>query len=326
MLAAWYDRPGPAAEVLEVGALDDLTPGPGQVRVRVTMSGINPGDTKKRSDWVGYGMPYPRVIPHSDGAGVIDAVGDGLNAGRIGERVWVYGAQSYRPFGTASQLTVVPADQAVRLPDEVSDQVGACLGIPGITAHRAVFADGSVEGQIVLVHGALGGVGLLAAQLALWNGATVIGTVRRTSDVADVDEHIPHPIALDDDPVAAIRRLAPDGVHRIIEVSFSDNADLDAAVAAPGAVIAAYATREPRPDFDFWPMLFANLTIRLLGSDDFPRPARQQAVADLTAAARAGALRIPIDEPLPLERIAEAHDRVDTGARRRVLVAIPQTP
>lgn len=305
----------------------DPAPGPGEVRVRVTVSGINPGDTKKRGDWVGSGLPYPRVIPHSDGAGTIDAIGEGVDRARVGERVWVFGAQSYRAFGTAAQLTVVPAEQAIRLPDDVSDEIGACLGIPGITAHRAVFSDGPVTGQTVLVHGVLGGVSSLAAQLAAWNGATVIGSVRRGSDLERVDEAVSHRIALDQgDPVAAIRRVAPGGVDRIVEVSFSDNVDLDAAVAARGAVIAAYATRSPRPDFDFWPMLFANLTIRLLGSDDFPREAKQQAAADLTAAAHERALRIPIDEPLPLRRIAEAHDRVDAGARGRVLLAIPQEP
>ncbi len=324
MLAAWYERPGPAAEVLELGEMPDPYPGPGDVRVRVTVSGINPGDTKKRGDWVGYGMPYPRVIPHSDGAGVIDSVGDGVDADRIGQRVWVYGAQSYRPFGTAAQLTVVPADQAVALSNTVSASAGACLGIPGITAHRAVFGDGPVIGKTVLVHGVLGSVSLLAAQLAAWRDATVIGTVRRSSDLSQVDEAIVHRVALDEaDPVAVIRRVAPDGVQRIVEVSFSDNAGLDAAVAAPEAVIAAYATRNPRPDFDFWPMLFANLTIRLLGSDDFPSDAKHQAAADLTAAAQDGALHIPIDDPLPLDRIAEAHDRVDAGARRRVVISIP---
>ena len=324
MLAAWYERPGPAAEVLQVGEMADPDPGPGEVRVRLTASGINPGDTKKRGDWVGYGMPYPRVIPHSDGAGTVDAVGDGVDDARIGARVWVYRAQSYRPFGTAAQFTVVPADQAVALPDEVDDEVGACLGIPGITAHRAVFADGPVAGMTVLVHGVLGGVSSLAAQLAAWRGATVIGTVRRSSELSKVDDAVAHGVALDEaDPASAIRRLARDGVHRIIEVSFSDNADLDAAVAARGAVIAAYATRDPRPDFDFWPMLFANLTIRLLGSDDFPLAATQQAAADLTAAAQERALRIPIDAPLRLDRIAEAHELVDAGARRRVVLSIP---
>lgn len=327
MRAAWYERPGPAAEVLKVGEMVDPAPGPGEVRVRVSVSGINPGDTKKRGDWVGYGMPYPRVIPHSDGAGTVDAVGEGVDRARVGERVWVFGAQSYRAFGTAAQLTVVPAGQAVRLPEDVSDEIGACLGIPGITAHRVVFGDGPVTGKTVLVHGVLGGVSSLAAQLAAWNGATVIGSVRRGSDLESVDEAVTRSIAMDQgDPVAAIRRVAPHGVDRIVEVSFSDNVDLDAAVAAPGAVIAAYATRDPMPVFDFWPMLFANLTIRLLGSDDFPVEAKRQAAEDLSAAARERALRIPIDEPLSLERIAEAHDRVDEGPRGRVLLAIPQEP
>src|SRR3954462_11747570 len=164
MQAAWYERPGPAADVLHVGEMADPVAGPGEVAVRVTFSGINPGDAKKRGDWVGYGMPYPRVVPHSDGAGVIDAVGDGVDAARLGERVWVYGAQSYRPFGTAAQLTAVPVDQAVELPAEVSDEIGACLGIPGITAHRAVFGDGPVAGKTILVQGMLGAVGSLAAQ------------------------------------------------------------------------------------------------------------------------------------------------------------------
>src|SRR2546421_5739403 len=324
MLAAWYERPGPAAQVLQVGEMADPEPGLGEVRVRVSISGINPGDTKKRGDWVGHGLPFPRVVPHSDGSGVIDAVGQGVDGGRVGRRVWVYGAQSYRPFGTAAQLTVVPSDQAVELPDIVDDETGACLGIPGITAHRAVFGDGPVAGKTVLVQGALGAVGSLAAQLAHCGGATVIGTVTRSGDLDQLGEAVTHRVALDDEqPAEAIRAHASEGVHRIIEVAFSDNADLDAAVAAPDGVIAAYATRRDRPDFPFWPMLFANLTIRLLGSDDFPPAAKRQAAVDLTTAAREGALSIPSGDPLPLDRIAEAHDRVDAGARKRVLLAIP---
>jgi NADPH:quinone reductase len=299
-------------------------PRPGEVRVRVTISGVNPGDTKKRGNWVGYGMPFPRVVPHSDGSGVIEAVGDGVDRTRVGQRVWVYGAQSYRPFGTAAQFTTVAAEQAWELPDRVSDHIGACLGIPGITAHRAVFGDGPVAGTTILVQGVLGAVGSMAAQLARWGGATVIGTVRRSSDLDQVDASVAHAVALEDqEPADAIRALAPDGVHRIVEVSFSDNADLDAAVAAADAVITAYASRDDRPDFPFWPMLFANLTIRLLGSDDFPQAANRQASEDLTTAAGDGALSIPTSEPLPLHHIAEAHDRVDAGTRQRVLLAIP---
>src|SRR4051794_10021210 len=299
-------------------------PRAGEVRVRLVLSGVNPGDAKKRGDWLGNRMPFPRIVPHSDGSGVIDAVGQDVDRNRIGQRVWIYGAQSYRPFGTAAQFTVVPAEQAVPLPPEVSDDIGACLGIPGITAHRAVFGDGPVTGQTILVQGVLGAVSSMAAQLARWGGATVIGTVTRERDLDQVDGAVAHAVALSQpQPDEAIRAHAPEGVHRIIEVAFSENADLDAAVAAPDGVIAAYATRRDRPEFPFWPMLFANLTIRLFGSDDFPLAAKRQAVAELTAAAREGALRIPVGNPLPLDRIAEAHDRVDAGAHERVLLAIP---
>ena len=323
MRAVWYDRQGPAAEVLQAGELPAPEAGLAEVRVRMTRSGVNPGDTKKRRGWLGSSMPFPRVIPHSDGAGVVESAGRDVDPARIGRRAWVYGAQSYRPFGTAAQLTVVPEEQAVDLPDEVSEDLGACLGIPGITAHRAVFGDGPVRGQTVLVQGVLGGVGSLAAQLARWGGATVISTVRRRGDLGQVPAW-GQAVALDEpDPARAIRALAPGGVNRIIEVAFSDNVDLDAAVAANQAVIAAYATRQDRSGFAFWPMLFDNITIRLLGSDDFPAAAKQQAAADLTAAARAGALSVTVDALLPLEQAAQAHDRIDQGARGRVLLTIP---
>lgn len=326
MLACWYDRQGPASQVLQLGELPDPWPGPGEVRVRVTVSGVNPGDTKKRRGWLGSAMSYPRVIPHSDAAGVLDTVGEGVEPSRVGQRVWVYGAQSYRPFGTAAQYTIVPAHQAVPLPDQVSDELGASLGIPGITAHRAVFSDGPVAGKIVLVHGVLGAVGSLAAQLAHWGGATVIGSVVRGDDLARVNpDVVSHAVALTaPDPANAIRDHAPRGVHRIVEVALSDNADLDAAIVAHDAVIAAYATRADRPELPFWPLLFANVTIRLLGSDDFSRDAKQQAGRDLTTAAAAGAVRVQLGQRYPLEQIAAAHDHIDAGSSRsRVLVTIP---
>jgi NADPH:quinone reductase len=324
MRAAWYQRQGPAAEVLQVGDLPAPEPGPGEVRVRITHSGVNPGDTKKRRGWLGSEMSFPLIVPHSDGAGVVESVGDGVDPARVGQRVWVYGAQSYRPLGTAAELSVVPADQAIELPDGVSNETGACLGIPGITAHRAVFADGAVTGMTVLVQGVLGSVSSLAAQLAAWGGATVIGTVLRHDDLERVNHFaIPQVVPLDHpDPVAAIRAYAPDGVDRIVEVAFSENVDLDTAIAKNQTIIATYATRRDRPDIPFWPMLFANLTIRLLGSDDFPLAAKHQAAADLTSAANDGSLSIDIGSPLPLDRVAEAHDRVDAGARGRVLVTV----
>jgi NADPH:quinone reductase len=325
MIAAWYDRQGPPADVLQVGELPAGEPGPGDVRVRLSLSGANPGDIKKRQSWLGNPMAFPRIIPHSDGAGVIEAVGTDVDPARAGRRVWVYGAQSYRPFGTAAQATVVPDSLAVDLPDAVSDEIGACLGIPGITAHRAVYADGPVTGQTVLVHGIRGSVSSLAAQLGRWGGATVIGTVRTKAEVdhvsADAADHV---IALDSDPEIAIRRVAPAGVDRIIEVALSANADLDAAVVRNGAVLAAYASPNDRPELPFWPMLFANVTIRLLGSDDFPQDAKNAAARDLSNAAAHSALSIPIAQIIPLTDIAAAHGLIESGTPSgRVLVSIP---
>src|SRR3954452_327979 len=182
MMAAWYERQGDAREVLVVGQMPDPAPRVAEVRIRVAASGINPGDVKKRQDAFGVGMPFPRVIPHSDGAGVVDEVGEGVAASRVGERVWCFGAQSYRPFGTAAEYVVVPAVQAVHLPDSISFEQGACLGIPGITAHRAVHVAGPVEGRVVLVQGGGGAVGQCAVALATRAGASVIATVRSERD------------------------------------------------------------------------------------------------------------------------------------------------
>lgn len=326
MRAAWYDRQGAAPDVLQVGDIGEPEPepGPGEVRVRLSLSGVNPGDVKKRQGWLGSTMAYPRVVPHSDGAGVVDAVGAGVDPARVGRRVWVYGAQSYRPFGTAARATVVPGHMAVDLPDHVADEIGAALGIPGITAHRAVFAEGPVTGQTVLVHGVLGAVGSLAAQLARWDGATVIGTVRHTGDRDGVaPATVDHLVPLDGpDPAGAIRAVAPGGVDRIVEVALSANAGLAAAVVAQGAVIAAYASPDDEPTLPFWPLLFANVTVRLLGSDDFPVEAKQQAAADLTRAAAQGALAVRTAPPFPLEAVAAAHEAVEAGSPQgRVLVA-----
>jgi NADPH:quinone reductase len=182
MKAAWYEKQGPPRDVLVVGEMPDPIPGAGEVRIRIAASGINPGDIKKRQDAFGYGMAYPRVIPHSDGAGRVDQLGSGVSSEWMWRPVWCYGAQSYRPFGTAAEFTVVPVDHIASLPEKVSMEQGACLGIPGITAHRAVHVGGSVSGRTVMVQGAAGAVGLCAVALARHAGARVIGTVRSASD------------------------------------------------------------------------------------------------------------------------------------------------
>src|SRR5262247_2275663 len=166
MKAAWYEKQGPARDVLVVGEMPDPVPAAREVRIRIAAAGINPGDIKKRQNAFGYGMTYARVIPHSDGAGHVDQLGAGVSAELTGRSVWCYGAQSYRPFGTAAEFTVVPVDQIAPLPEKVSMEQGACLGIPGITAHRAVHVGGTVSGRTVMVQGAAGAVGLCAVALA----------------------------------------------------------------------------------------------------------------------------------------------------------------
>lgn len=201
--------------------------------MRVTFSGVNPGDTKKRRGWLGSGMPFPRVIPHSDGAGVLESVGEGVDPARVGQRVWIFGAQSYRPFGTAAELTVIPAQQAVDLPADVPDEIRACLGIPRSRPIGRVFADG--PGCRHDRPGARGARRCRGAgrPTGRQGRATVIGTVRRHGNLQRINaSFVTHAVALDQpDPAGAIRAHAPSGVDRIVEVAFSDNIDLDAAVA-----------------------------------------------------------------------------------------------
>src|ERR1700751_3018236 len=228
MTAAWYEKQGAGRGGLVVGEMPDPRPAPGEVRIRIAASGINPGDIKKRQDSFGLGMSYPRVIPHSDGAGAVDLVGDGVSAEWVGRRAWCYGAQSYRPFGTAAEFTVVPLDHIAPLPENVSPEEGACLGIPGITAHRAVHVGGDVAGRTVLVQGAGGAVGMCAVALARHAGARVIGTVRSPSEEPAARTAGAHEVVLNNQGLAErVKSLAPDGVDHIVEVAFGANIDAD---------------------------------------------------------------------------------------------------
>lgn len=333
MRAAWYEKRGPAAEVLVVGEMPDPEPGPGELRIAVSVSGLSPGDVKKRSGWQDAPMPFPRVIPHSDGAGVVDAVGPGVPADRVGQAVWCHGAQSYRPFGTAAQFVVVPQDLAVALPPagpsdsaavrDLAEQA-ACLGIAGITGHRAVFADGPVTGLVVLVHGAVGGVGSIATQLARRDGAEVVAVVRSDGQRRRARDLGADHVLLADDPdlAAAVRAIAPDGVHRIAEVDFAAHVDLDAAVLAVGGVVCSYSSSADRPEIPYWQLGFADVTLRLLGSDDFAPAVKTAAAAALTAALVDGDLHSTVVERLPLEQIARAHELVEQGAGGRVVLEV----
>jgi len=324
MRAAWYEKQGPARDVLVVGEMPDPRPGPGEVRIRIAASGINPGDIKKRQDSFGVGMPYPRVIPHSDGAGRVDQVGEGVSSEWVGRSVWCYGAQSYRPFGTAAEFTVVPLDHVAPLPESVTPEQGACLGIPGITAHRAVHVGGDVAGQTVLVQGAGGAVGICAAALARHAGARVIGTVRSSAEEPIARNAGAHEVVVNDrELVAAMKALAPDDVDHIVEVAFGANIDADVEMLKMGGSIGAYATDTATPKIPFWLMVFKNIRVFFLGSDDFPTEAKVAATRDVNDALQAGWAGFEIAERIPLAEIARAHELVEHPARRgRVVVTV----
>ena len=324
MKAAWYEKQGAARDVLYVGEMDDPQPAEGEVRIRVAASGVNPGDVKKREDAFGVGMPYPRVIPHSDGAGVVDRVGPAVSQEWVGRRVWCYGAQSYRPFGTAAEYVVVPLRQAALLPDGVTMEQGACLGIPGITAHRAVHVGGSVEGRTVLVQGGAGAVGACAVQLARRAGARVIATCRSEDDRqvavrAGADEVLLTGNSL----VECIRASAPNGVDHIVEVAFAANIDADVRALAQGGSIATYATNAPNPEIPVWQLIFQNARMFFVGSDDVPTEAKLEATRAIDQALEAGWQGLDIVERFSLNDIAEAHEFVEHPKKSgRVIVVI----
>jgi NADPH:quinone reductase len=324
MRAAWYEKQGPARAVLAVGEMPDPIPAPGEVRIRIAASGINPGDVKKRQDSFSIGMPYPRVIPHSDGAGRVDQLGQGVPSEWLGRSVWCYGAQSYRPFGTAAEFTVVPVDHVTPLPEHVSFEQGACLGIPGITAHRAVHVAGDVKGRTVLVQGAGGSVGLCAVQLARLAGARVIGTLRSSTEEEIAKNAGAHEVLRNDQEFKTrIKALAPERIDHIVEVAFAANIGTDVELLKMGGSVASYATDLATPQIPFWQMVFKNIRLYFLGSDDFPKEAKIAATQGLNAALVAGWSGFEIAERVPLSEIARAHELVEHPVKRgRIVVTL----
>ncbi|MDH3624655.1 MAG: NADPH:quinone reductase [Myxococcales bacterium] len=324
MRAAWYEKQGPPNESLVIGDMPEPMPAPSEIRIRIAASGVNPGDVKKRQDTFGVGMPYPRVIPHSDGAGVVDHVGDGVDPKWIGQRVWCFGAQSYRPFGTAAELCVVPETQVFELPDDVSFEQGALLGIPGLTAHRAVHAGGAVEGRTVLVQGGAGAVGTCAVRLARLAGATVIATVQSPAQSEVAKEAGAHQVVESGEGTAArVVAIAPGGIDHIVEVAFAANIASDEQMLKLGGSIATYASNAPDATIPFWPLVFKNVRVFFLGSDDFPLEAKREAARDMNDAIQQGWVGLPVGARFALEQIAEAHAFIEErkGAGR-VIVTI----
>lgn len=325
MRAARYATEGPGAGVLEIVDRDVPQPGPGEVRVRVAVSGVNPTDWKSRKGGGLTAAGLDEVIPNQDGAGVIDAVGEGVDPGRVGERVWLWLAQWRRAHGTAAQAVALAAEQAVELPDGVSLDLGAGLGIPAMTAHRCLFSgDGIEAGDHVLVHGGAGAVGHAAIELACWRGARVAATVS-SDEKAQLAGAAGAELIVDyreEDVVAAVRAWAPDGVRRVVEVDLPANANVDAEVIGDYGVVSAYAV-SPAPMHASRTMMIRNAAIEFVLVYTMPEAAKHQAVADITAALGDGALTALPTRRFALDEIEAAHDAVEGGFVGKVLVDLP---
>lgn len=317
MIAVWYEAVGPAAQVLQYGERPDPLPQPGEVRVRLHTSGVNPSDVKNRSGARGP-MALPLQIPHSDGAGVIDAVGEGVPAGLVGTRVYVWNGAWRRPMGTCAQLICVPAEQAVALPDHIDFASAACLGIPGMTAAHALFSDGDVAGQTVLVTGGAGSVGEIAVQLARWAGAEVIATVSNPEKAAVALAAGAHHVIdyRTQDVVAAVRDITGGtGVDRVIEVEFGGNLPITTQILRTGGTIASYGSMAvPQPLLPFYPMMFANITVRMLLVYLLGPTERARVIERLAAAMADDALHPRIALRVPLDQTVAAHQAVESGA------------
>jgi NADPH:quinone reductase-like Zn-dependent oxidoreductase len=323
--AAFYERCGDAAEVLEVGEIHDLVVGPGEVRVAVAASGVNPSDVKARAG--SRPMAFERIVPHSDGAGTVEEVGPGVPADLLGQRVWLWEAQWRRAWGTAAEHTVVPARCVAALPDGVSYEEGACLGIPALTAHRCLFAEGPVEGKTVLVSGATGRVGAYAVQLAKHAGATILATVGS-------DEKAERAAKLGADHVLNYRSdgLAGQvldltggrGVDRIVDAEFGANLAADTAMLAANGAIATYASMaDPTPTCAVYPLMLKNATLRFVLVYDMPEEAKQQAARDINGLLAAGRLQHQIAVSLPLDQIAAAHEAIEGNTAQGCVIVTP---
>lgn len=332
MKAITYRAFGAASDVLQLEDLAAPQPQPGEVLVDMIFSGVNPSDVKTRTRGQPglQGFPWDFIIPHSDGSGVISAVGEGVPKDRIGERVWVWNGQFRRAWGTAAQQVALPSEQAVALPDEVSLEVGAVLGIPGLTACFAVFGRGEVQGKTVLVQGGAGTVGILAVQLAKWGGARVIATCGATGRdrVATAGADVVLDYRAQD--LAAQIIAANDGapVDLIVEVEFGSNIQTDAEVIAANGRIAAYGSaQEMSPSLPFLPLLFKAVTVEIILVYLLTPIERQETIERLHAALNAGALTCEIQKVYKITEACAAHEAVEAGARQgAVLIQTGERP
>ncbi|MGH8702676.1 MAG: NADPH:quinone reductase [Burkholderiales bacterium] len=325
MLAGWYERHGPAREVLQVGEQPDPVPGKGEVRVRLHASAVNPSDVKAR----GGSRPVipPRVIPDSDGAGEIDCVGPGVSKRRVRQRVWVYNGQWQRAAGTSAQYIALPAALAVPLPRKLSHAQGACLGIPVMTAHRCLFADGPIRGMTMLVAGGAGVVGHYAVQLARWAGARVIATVSSPGKAAHARKGGAH-ATIDYRTENVAERIDAltrgQGIDRVVDVELGINLPTYERMLRPAAVIATYAAAAVQDAVLPSRLRQRNVTVRMVFVYTMPDAAKRQAIADIGRWIATGRPKFAIAARFPLSEIAAAHETVESGKKiGHVILDIP---
>ncbi|MFM0236225.1 NADPH:quinone reductase [Paraburkholderia sediminicola] len=323
MKAAHYSSKGPARDVLVVDEQPDPAPEAGEVLVRIAHSGVNPSDVKSRSGLTSPAMEFPRVIPHSDGAGVVEAVGEGVSKQWIGQRVWTINGQWQRPFGTASELVALPESQVAPLPDNVSTETGASLGIPLLTAWYAVHVCGELLGKTVLVYGATGAVGGYAAQLAALSGARVIG-VAGSREKCELASRLGAEWVInrnEQDVVASVREItAGKGVDVIIEVDAAANASKYGELLKFGGDVIIYGSGAALIEVPFRSMIVGFANLRFFIVYKLPIEVRKAAIEVLTPLLERGALQHPQVEVFPLSEIAKAHERVESGAIAKILV------
>ncbi len=326
MKAAWYERNGPAREVLIVGEQPDPQPAKGEVRVRLATSGVNPSDWKARMGI--RPMLAPMVIPHSDGAGVIDMVGEGVSPQRIGQRVWVWNGQWKRVLGTAATMITLPEEQAVALPDATSFAAGACFGIPALTAYRAVTVDGSVKGQSVLVMGGAGSVGHYAIQCAKLLGARQIIATVSSPEKAERAKQAGADLVINyrtQDVVAEVLAATGNlGVDRVVEVDAAGHAGILPKLVRQDGLCVVYGTNTPQVTYDFVPMIMSGVAVRFFIVYELAREPRREAIATLTGWLEQGLLQHQIAAEFPLADIALAHEAVESGKLiGNVVISLP---
>jgi NADPH2:quinone reductase len=315
MRAAYYESNGPAREVLRVADVETPQAGRGEVRVRLRTSGVNPSDVKSRAGLTRK-IAFPRVIPHSDGAGEIDAVGEGVSPARVGERVWVWNGQWRRPFGTAAEWIVLPSEQAVRLPANVTMDAGACLGIPAYTGYQGVLLARAKEGSTVLVAAGGGAVGHYAIQFAKKRKATVITTVSSPAKAeiaraAGADHVIDYKREDVGERVMAI--TAKRGVDAVIEMDLAANARLLPTVLAPNGVVAVYGSGAAEASIPFQFLLQNSITLQFFLVYLMPAEMRQRATADITQMLEQGELIHNVAQTFDLGDMVAAHEAVESG-------------